>query len=387
MRISISSSGNAGTHQRENVALFIDSRTGYIIEPSDESDVKINAQDYWLFPALINTHDHLELNHYPRTRFRERYDNAHQWGEDVSQHLDRPPFAQLRQYALWEQCWLGGMKNLLSGVASVAHHNPLHRSLRQKNFPVYVLQNYTWAHSLHFTDHVEIKRQIERASAQKPFMIHLAEGDDHIAAAEYHQLERLGGIGANTIIIHGVGLKPTDQEDAIQKGASLIWCPSSNIFLLGKTASIEKWRQAKRIGIGSDSRLTADGDLLDELRAAKNITEVSAIDLFHMVTDWAAAILGLSQRGSLAVGKIADVIAVRRKSDNPYDDLVFARRVDIGLVIRAGKALYGDHKLIEQWPTDKYLSVNVDGKRKYLLASIGKRFRRCRLQEQGLQFD
>src|SRR5512145_962131 len=53
-----------------------------------------------VFPGLINAHDHLELNHYPRSKFRTVYDNAHQWGEDMNARLDSEPYKSLRAYPL-----------------------------------------------------------------------------------------------------------------------------------------------------------------------------------------------------------------------------------------------------------------------------------------------
>src|SRR5215207_4406969 len=69
-----------------------------VIDKPANGAIIVDLDGYTIFPGLINAHDHLELNHYPRSKFRDRYDNAHQWGEDVSAHLDKPPFRELRAY-------------------------------------------------------------------------------------------------------------------------------------------------------------------------------------------------------------------------------------------------------------------------------------------------
>ena len=45
----------------------------------------------------------------------------------------------------------GGLKNLLSGVTTVAHHNPLDDTVFDPSFPVNVVERFGWAHSLDFS--------------------------------------------------------------------------------------------------------------------------------------------------------------------------------------------------------------------------------------------
>ena len=66
--------------------------------------------------------------------------------------------------------------------------------------------------------------------------------------------------------MHGVGM----DEDAVirfrSSGAALVWCPTSNRFLFGRTAPQSLLVEGIDVLLGSDSRLTGDGDLLDEIR-------------------------------------------------------------------------------------------------------------------------
>src|SRR5258706_16451854 len=93
-------------------------------------DAIIDLAGRAIYPGLINAHDHLELNHFPRSKFREVYNNAHQWGLDFRPRLDEEPYLSLRLLPLDRRCHAGGIKNLRSGVTTVAHHNPLHKPLR-----------------------------------------------------------------------------------------------------------------------------------------------------------------------------------------------------------------------------------------------------------------
>ncbi len=386
MHVLIRASGHHTSTSITDAPLAINTRSGRIAH-AQKAERTIEARGYWLLPGLINAHDHLELNHYPRTRFQDRYANAHQWGEAVSKRLHQPPFSELQAYSLADRCWVGGLKNLLGGVTTVAHHNPLHAPLRRANFPIDVVKHYGWAHSLHFTNHTDIKRQIQQTPTFQPFMIHLAEGTDDIAAQEYTLLAGLGGIQANTVLIHGVGLNRADRADAIRRGTGLVWCPSTNLFLLGQTAEIAEWVAAQQVALGSDSCLTADGDLLDELRAAWETQQVDMTTLLHLVTDWAAHLLCLADRGTLTVGKRADVLAIRRHSNDFYADLINTTRADIGLVMRGGRALYGDPQVVGQFMGGHYVSVKVDGRPKLLAAPIARQAKHNPLPITGLQLD
>ena len=55
----------------------------------------------------------------------------------------------------------------------------------------------------------------------------------------------------HTTIIHGIGLDAAGRELLCSTGAGLIWCPTSNIFLFGKTFSS---RDISRFSEGRDRK-------------------------------------------------------------------------------------------------------------------------------------
>ncbi len=369
---------------RDNATLALDTRTGKFIDPDRVRKPHIiELRDYMVFPGLINAHDHLELNHYPRIKFRDRYDNAHAWGEDVSARLADSPFKELQAYPLRDRCLTGGLKNILSGVTTVAHHNPLHRPLKSRQFQVQVTHNYGWAHSLHFADTATIQAEYAR-SAPHPFMIHLAEGTDEIARTEMQQLADLGCLSARTVLIHGVGLTAEDAQFAIQKGASLVWCPSTNQYLLGQTADVRPWLESGRLMLGSDSRLTADGDLLDELRAAHVTGQLSPAELFQTVTSAPAQLLNLLDRGHLQVGHQADLLILSKQA-NPYLALINTRRADISLVMRQGQIMVGDSDLVDKFKSGKFQPATLDERPKLLNRQLGHQMQKSQIEEVGLK--
>jgi cytosine/adenosine deaminase-related metal-dependent hydrolase len=319
--------GSSAGEARLTTLRFDTSRVLSLDQPPQRHDTVIDLSGCTVYPGLINAHDHLELNHYPRTKFRERYANAAQWSADFSPRLQDEPFRTLRQIPLAEQCRIGGKKNRQSGVTLVAHHNPLHPPLRRADFPVRVVQRYGWAHS--FALEPDLVATYHRTPRGTPWFIHLAEGTDADAAGELTRLDALGLLRPNTVLIHGVGLSGDDRRRAIAVGGGLVWCPSSNSFLLGATADVRDFAQAHRLALGSDSRLTADGDLLDELRAAHATDQLTPAELFRAVTLDAAVLIGMPGAGDLAPGSLPDFIVVRAVAADPIRALIDLNRSDL----------------------------------------------------------
>ena len=228
---------------------------------------------------------------------------------------------------------LGGIKNLVSGATTVCHHNPLHPALRRRTFPVRVAQHFGWSHSLQVDGAEAVARAYRATPGGWPWIIHAAEGTDAEAAGELGRLEVLGCLGANTVLVHGVGLSADDRAHLAAQGGGLIWCPSSNLFMLGATAKVGALSQAGRVALGSDSRLSGERDLLAELQCAAQTGQVSAAGLFDMVTTRAAALLRLPFAGRLEPGLPADLVVLPARQADPFDNLIAADRSALSLVM------------------------------------------------------
>ena len=309
-----------------------------------------------VFPGLINAHDHLEVNHYGRVKCRSVYENASQWVEDMRPRLRNDPALKAGQsHPLSDRLFLGGLKNLLAGVTTVAHHNPFYPELRFR-FPVRVVRRYGWAHSFYLQNGRagargerggDVVRRFRSASADHPFFIHLAEGTDEAAQNELKELDQRGCLGSNSVLIHGVGLSCTDWAKVVERGAGLVWCPASNFFLLRESAKVRQFiesspESADRISLGTDSRLTGSQDLLEELRVAADTGGTEPHELVRMVTVNPAEQLRLCEAGRIAPGLPADLLVIRRLSDDPARALLAATRKDVLLVTIAGRPLVAD---------------------------------------------
>lgn len=328
----------------------------------------VDLSDLTLLPPLTNAHDHLELNHYPRTKFREVYPNAHVWGEDVSAHLASEPYHSLRAAPLADQLFIGGLKNLLCGALIVVHHNPPHRALYARDYPVRVVRRYRWAHSLHFSPPEIIHRAWRQSRRWKiPFYIHAGEGTDAVAAAELGQLaDLLGRDLSEVVLIHGAGLREADIKHWASRVRGLVICPTTNRYLLDALPNVKAWIAAGgKLALGSDSRLTADGDLLDELRAAHA--------WFGDLPDHAEAITGARPFSD-------DRIAVRGGAP-----LHTARRSDLALVMHSGVPLIGDPPVMARFRRTQTVPALLDGVPKSIEAGLARQIADCSLREPGLE--
>ncbi|ROU06999.1 amidohydrolase family protein [Lysobacter enzymogenes] len=311
-------------------------RAGRVDDAAPARAYALDLQGHVLLPGLINAHEHLHLNAVPPLRQERAFANAYQWIEAFQAHFADPAVAAALAVPKALRLRHGGLKNLLAGATCAAHHDPWHPALDAADFPIALLRGHGWAYAPGWPQYGPPLRESFLATPpQRPWLIHLSEGTDAVARAELGQLDALGCLAANTVLIHGVGLGEDDQSRVIARGAAVVWCPSSNLALLGRTLDPRRLHAAGRLALGSDSRLSGARDLLDELRLAASIGGLSASDVFDLASARAADVLRLD-RGRLRPGAAADLIVVADRGGAPADSLVGLRRADLRAVARGG---------------------------------------------------
>jgi len=296
---------------------------------SDSKQRVLDLSGFLILPGLINAHDHLELNLFPRLG-RAIYPNATAWAEDIH-YAYKSSIEEQRAVPKRARFRWGATKNLLSGVTTVAQHNALPSAANRENLPIRVLTRYGWAHSLHFCR--DWHERFQATPEKFPFFIHAAEGTDEAARKEIDILNRGGALTPSTVLVHGVGIGRKQLKWVEDGGCSLVWCPSSNHFTLGCSLDREILNARVPIALGTDSALTAKGDLLDELHVAHNA--VPAERLYDMVTCMAARILKLPPGyGEIRYGGPADLLVMRDDGLTPAETLL---RASPQLVIVRGR--------------------------------------------------
>ncbi len=289
---------------------------GKIIELSGNFDRIVRSSDGEVRPGLINAHDHLHRNHYGRLG-APPYENAYAWATDIQQRQSAE-IARGRALPRREALLAGAWKNLLTGVTHVVHHDAWEREF-DVEFPINVVR-------IASTDSVATIPETTPA-ADRPFALHVAEGVDRAAAEEVRILDARGYLNGNLVAVHAVG----PDVDGIARlracGCALVWCPTSNHFLFGRSAPSALLAEGMDVLLGSDSLLTGAGSLLDELGAARGV--MSDARLLDAVSALAARRLGIPAP-SLTPGAPANLVLFRRA-------MLDANHDDIALVMAGGE--------------------------------------------------
>jgi cytosine/adenosine deaminase-related metal-dependent hydrolase len=383
----------------EAEAVRLSSHILSIGEPPRRGDAVVDLEGGFVFPGLVNAHDHLELNHYGRLKGRDRYENASQWFDDMRPRLTSDEqIRAARAYPLVDRVFIGALKNLLAGVTLVAHHNPFYRELRRA-MPIRILRRYGWAHSFLLERQPagargepggRVAERWRATPSSLPFFVHLGEGVDAAAAAELSRLAELGCLAANTVLVHGVAIDREGWQRVAAAGASLVWCPASNDFLFGTSVDVRGVAGdgcvSARIALGTDSRISGARDLLDEMRAARAAVGVSPRDLLAMATRHGADVIRQPRAGRIAVGLPSDIVVLPARAGDAAEALVEATRRDIQLVMVGGRPLVADRRMRRVFDARLVAtrSLCVDAAAKIADASLVRRIAVAPIREPGV---
>lgn len=312
--------------------------------------VEIDAEGRMVLPALVNAHDHLDFSVFPALG-RPPYRNVYYWAADVGGGGTSDPEAQAAlAVPEVDRLFLGGIRNLLAGVVSVAHHGPFHRSLSRPEFPVRVLERYQFAHSPGLNP--ALRKTYRSTDRRIPWFVHAGEGTDERAAGELAPLREANVLRQNTVVVHGIAFGEDDARALAEAEACVVWCPESNRRLYGATAPVGMLRRAGvRLGLGSDSPASGVRDALSNLAAARREGVLSDLELVRLATRESAEVARLPVGGT-APGDTADLIVIES-----LDRFLAGERTSLLLVLRGGRALYGRPDWVSYGPT-----LRVDGR-------------------------
>jgi len=313
----------------------------------------------FVYPSLINTHDHLQGNYRPPVGPKEGsyYLTWLPWDKDLKSSKTFEERSQLTREDLYA---LSGYKCLFSGVTTVNDHFP-HKfnnhilpTLPIRAILEYAIEHECSSYDLKWGDGIEI--EYERAVKNKwPFITHLGEGFDEEAMHSVEKLEKMNVLDSHCLFIHCIGFSDEDIKKVAKAGASVSWCGFSNMFMFNVTCKIRKLIKAGvNVTIGTDSSATGSANLLAEIKYDRELyrklygEELSAEKIFEMVTINSAKAFWMQDRiGSLEEGKLGDIMVLKANNDDPYENLVNAGMQDIELLVLAGKPVYGETRFLD----------------------------------------
>jgi len=321
---------------------------------------KINLKKKsFVYPSLINTHDHLQGNYRPPVGPRKGnfYLTWLPWDNDLKASKTFEERSKLSREDLYA---LSGYKCLFSGVTTVNDHFP--HKLNSKilpTLPIRAIKEYGIAHEctsydLKWGDGVEVEH--ERAVKNEwPFITHLCEGFDEESMHSIEALEKMNILDNHCLFVHCIAFSDEDINKVAKAGASVSWCGFSNMFMFNVTAKIRKMlNTGVNVTIGTDSSATGSANLLAEIKYDRELyqklygEDLPAKKIFEMITINAAKAFWMQDRiGSLEEGKLGDILVLKAKNDDPYENLVNASMKDIELLILAGVPIYGEMRFLD----------------------------------------
>ena len=323
----------------------------------------------FIFPGLIDTHNHSHYSAIPLWRSGMLYNNRYEWRATLEydaavkvpwqalgtagRRNDSLKFGEIRA--------LVGGTTMFQGSGS-AYHGYLARNLDldywgalSDTLDVTVLTPEDGAYAA----------QLLAAGWLNRIFLHVGEGKrlDARSLAEFQHLENIGLAVPNVVIIHGVALTQANLATMAQNSMYLVWSPKSNDVLYGETADVVAALGAGvTVSLGPDWSISGSDNLLEELKVAHQYSvkhlggAITPRQLFKMATTDAAKVAGVDvptwplwQRlGKLQAGYQADLFLAPRIHPDPFVSLLKTYSKDIELVVVNGKALCGKRQVLAE---------------------------------------
>lgn len=344
-----------------------------------------------IFPGLIDLHNHLIWNVFPRWKPPSLVGDRYEWQAlpDYGAKLSGPESILVSRGDGCDMERYAEVKAMIGGATSVVgSFSPSEADPRRNACDRGLARNLDYASGLYSRDlnhepldyevfpleipaaRAEAIRQSMSSGETKALLIHLSEGKDASAAREFKMIKARDFLRPGLSIIHGVALDESDFHEMAAKGVGLIWSPHSNLELYGVTTQVGLAKAAGLvIALAPDWSPSGSNSMLEELQYAEmwNSKQVSPIltnyDLFQMSTENPARLAGVSDKiGSLAVGYAADIVVLPRIPGSPLLALTHGAPGSVKLVLVGGKAMLGDPVLMHQLlPGRKLESLQVCG--------------------------
>ena len=319
-----------------------------------------------IYPGLFDVHNHPAYNSFPTLMFNNfPYGHRDEWGETDQEYTDWKAKRTSLRSASGDSAndgitKYGEILELMAGGIAIQGQS---NSQNEHAYPGVILYNVeqfpsrTWQDIFPWTstasERTDLLAKIAGGSVNAT-MIHLCEGTDTVARAQFTQWRDWGMLNETVAIIHGAALQAADFAQMAAAGAKLIWSPMSNMKLYAGTANVKAAKQAGvTIAISPDWTPSGCYNILEELGYAWQLNTTifsnafTAREMAEMVTINGAKAAGLDHRyGKIAVGYNAGLAVIEGDVADPYMALIRARPPQVLLTIVDGTPRYGEPALM-----------------------------------------
>jgi 5-methylthioadenosine/S-adenosylhomocysteine deaminase len=336
--------------------------------PDEFQNVPIVNVDGYIYPGLIDLHNHIAYNFLGLWKIDKKFKDRYQWSRTARYKREITlPTRLITSINPVELVKYSEVKALLGGVTTIGGFAKFNKSyaawlLRNIEVERFGKQEATiYTSVLKIRDEkqfLDTKRKVRDGNA---FLYHLAEGTTSDILEEYAELDRYNIISEKLVAIHCTALNQNHFEVLGRKKTKIVWSPLSNLVLYGQTTDVIAARKHNvLICLGSDWSPSGSKNLLWELKVAELVNQESLQNLFsnrdlvEMVTVNPAKAIGWEDRiGSIAHGYFADVVVFDRidnGNDNahgdPYLNLIKSTEGNLKLSIIGGRPRYGDPEIL-----------------------------------------
>lgn len=349
--------------------------------PEGIENITLIKTNGYIFPGLIDGHNHLFYNNIPIWNLSTQYSNRYEWqaSADYKPDISYPKailtesgYANLKI----EVVKYAEIKALIGGVTSIqgapsdwsAYTELLVRNIEHTNFgedkvitQVSSVENWNEDYILSLYNTGELDALFG----------HIGEGTDSLSHSEFGTLKSKGLLIEPLVAIHSVAFEREDFSEIADVGAKMIWSPTSNLLLYGDTADVKAaWEEGVCVGLAPDWSPSGPKNTLGSLKVADqwNINKLdgffSDFNLIEMVTTNPAKMCGWESKvGKIKEGYYADLLVIDKYNDefDPYRSLINAIDFDVKLVIVDGDPLYGILEYMELLKHDDFEIINFDG--------------------------
>jgi hypothetical protein len=315
-----------------------------------------------IFPGLIDAHNHPSWNSFPTLMFNDfPFGHRDEWAATAEYSAWKSKRSTVQNHAAVNDFQKQTVSKyaealeLMAGCIAIQgnyddaeYAHPDIMLFNVEEFPGRVwAEIFPWDTSS--GERTALRAQID-GGAVNAAIIHLCEGVDEHARAQFDQWRDWGMLDESTTIIHGAALGPSEFAQRAAVNAKLVWSPMSNMKLYGGTADAKAAKEAGVI-IGLAPDWTASGcfNILEELGYAWQLNQTlfdnafTAREMAEMVYLNTARCAGLYPRyGQLVPGANAGLCVISGDPSDPYMALINARPPDVLLTIVDGTPRYGD---------------------------------------------